>query len=937
MAQLDLHIYIGDEQITGGTAVGTQSSFPDVAYPAVLGSRSFGHGLRMEELHRIEPSDATGATGGTYDPYWDGTTFAHTSTGTPTTTTIAQTGTTWGTNEFAGRLVTITSGAQNGLQRRIASNTGTTLTFAALPGAPTVGDTFRIEGGFVKFYHAPTTSTSGIPLVADQTLAKGDNWFSSIKCVTPMAMLMRRLAAQYGYTGNGFRVIKDAITASTSTWAYGSSGGDHLDTQIAAAIDVESAAGNTLKVKSIVLDAVTRDLFAANLFFESDLQRTIDSLRDRMQVRGIADAATTATATASTTSSLTVASATWTTDQWKGRTVRIDAGAMAGQLRLVASNTSTVLTFYDNTSTGQNYGPLASAPGNVAFSILASPLIVLAMPAIGIATSVSVVLAPAARQKIQAAVDRNTGVRTFDWQNVGTLATADEIGGGLYVGAVASDRFYDVPSQLAAGAAIHNAISAFYTALPSTAPGAAIACVFINGTSQMVTSSLAASAIALSGQRSLQGEDPSTVTPLVWIWNNSTETVQPLDVLTNASTFGSVLPGWAGPETTMGRALVRDEFTTGVVVFKYAKAGVALTSDAGSALAAGYVEPGGGAWDSIEVQFAKFKAAVMRDLNRSVDVIAIVNDLSENDLTQVAAFQTKAPLHIDRQRALCQTRVNDDVIPVFWMQPPPPAVDVTGGSSLGDPEARRTVRTWIKDTLPTLRDNVHVLQNDGPRRYELQRTDSIHYALEATLNIGEDFAELILEAFNTVEGETNEGSSETAALTVEDGSGLTSANSYCSVAFATTFHEQYGNPAGWTGATEAAQENALREATRALDALYGVRWCGERGTSEQALDWPRRYVVDRAGNLIDSDEIPTALQRATAAMALQHLAGESLLPQVQTNQDIRSETLASASGASHAVVYAGIKSASARFPLVERMLVGAGLIEGAGGWGHSTA
>ncbi|MFY9342218.1 MAG: DnaT-like ssDNA-binding protein [Planctomycetota bacterium] len=918
MAQLDLFIYVGDEQVTGG-----DTTFPRTDYPnLVLLGRAMGHATRMEEFGRAEPSDATGIAGGTYDPYWDGTTFAFTSTGTPTATTIDRSGQTWGTNEFAGRLVTITSGAQNGLQRRISSNTATQLTFATLPGAPEVGATFRIEGGFVKFYHAPTVSLAGtvaMPFLADQTKALGDNWFG-LPQVTPMAMLMRKLVAQYGYTGTGFRVIKDAIPGTTSSWIKGSGSGDHLDAQIAAAIDVEAAAGNTLKLKGFVLDAVTTDLFGINLYYESDLQRTIDSIRDRANVRSIFDAPTTAVATASTTTSLTVSTATWTTNQWKGRTVRIDAGAMSGQLRLVESNTATVITFHNNTPVG-NYGPLASAPGNVAFSILASPLILIASPKMGVATSIATTLAPAARVANANTVARNTGVRIFDWGTFAELATAAETVQPF--NSVASDRYYDVPSYITAGIALHNAISSYYAVLPSTAPGAAIPCVVLIGTSQMVTSTMTAQAIAMSAQYSLLGADPSTTTPYVWIWNKTAGVVQPMDVVTNCATFGTVLANNAGPEVTLARALVRDEFTNGVVVFKFARSGIALTAEAGSPNVAGYFEPGG-YWEEFAVEFAKFKVSVMQVLGRSVDVIALVNDLSENDLTQLTAFKAKVPTHIDRVRTLCQTRVNDDVIPVFWMQPPPPAVDVTGGSTLGDPTQRRDVRTWIKDTLPTLRDDIYVLQNDGPRRYELQRTDNVHYAVEATLNIGEDFAELILEAFeDDDEGETTEGPSETAAFVVEDGSGLTSANSLVTVAFVRQYHTEQGDPSEIKNATDKQVRDWARQATTYLGNVYGRRWRGVIAKTTQALDWPRYDVEDAdTGVAYLSTSLPAKLQRACAKVVLRLARGTVLQPDLSPGDGAVSASSFTVGPISFNDSFQGSRSTQPSFPEIERELRG---------------
>ena len=123
------------------------------------------------------------------------------------------------------------------------------------------------------------------------------------------------------------------------------------------------------------------------------------------------------------------------------------------------------------------------------------------------------------------------------------------------------------------------------------------------------------------------------------------------------------------------------------------------------------------------------------------------------------------------------------------------------------------MRTWIAEELPELRPAIGVILNEGRRRYELQRADSIHYGGEAALNIGEDYAAKILELFSTEGGSTSGTSSAgAAAFIVETGSGATDANSYATVAFADDYHRSYGDPVAWRGATTDAKENALREA-----------------------------------------------------------------------------------------------------------------------------
>ncbi|MFN9843789.1 MAG: DnaT-like ssDNA-binding protein [Pseudomonadota bacterium] len=170
---------------------------------------------------------------------------------------------------------------------------------------------------------------------------------------------------------------------------------------------------------------------------------------------------------------------------------------------------------------------------------------------------------------------------------------------------------------------------------------------------------------------------------------------------------------------------------------------------------------------------------------------------------------------------------------------------------------------------------------------------------------------------------------------VETGTGSSTANSYCSVATADAYHDNYGNPATWTGASTATKEAALRQATRALDLRYGDLWSGFRKTAAQALDWPREYASDSTGETVSDDSVPLRVQQAAALMALYHVQGETLLPATSTGGDIKSESLSSASGASKSVVYIGGKTVATSFPMVDNLLATGGLITGGtgGGWG----
>ncbi len=95
------------------------------------------------------------------------------------------------------------------------------------------------------------------------------------------------------------------------------------------------------------------------------------------------------------------------------------------------------------------------------------------------------------------------------------------------------------------------------------------------------------------------------------------------------------------------------------------------------------------------------------------------------------------------------------------------------------------------------------------------------------------------------------------SIIVEDGTGLATAESYISVADASTYFTARGNTT-WDaldeGEATAAREAALRLATDYMTAVYRDRWEGVRYTEGQALCWPRSGVV-RDSWSVDIDEI----------------------------------------------------------------------------------
>lgn len=108
-------------------------------------------------------------------------------------------------------------------------------------------------------------------------------------------------------------------------------------------------------------------------------------------------------------------------------------------------------------------------------------------------------------------------------------------------------------------------------------------------------------------------------------------------------------------------------------------------------------------------------------------------------------------------------------------------------------------------------------------------------------------------------------------LITEDGNGLTTAESYITVADADARHTALGNTA-WTG-TDAVKEAALRRATAFMEQRYRSRWKGTRMSRDQALSWPR-YGATVDGWDVSSIIVPADVANACADLALRALSDD---------------------------------------------------------------
>lgn len=118
------------------------------------------------------------------------------------------------------------------------------------------------------------------------------------------------------------------------------------------------------------------------------------------------------------------------------------------------------------------------------------------------------------------------------------------------------------------------------------------------------------------------------------------------------------------------------------------------------------------------------------------------------------------------------------------------------------------------------------------------------------------------------------------SLIIEDGTGLSTAESYISVADADTHHNKLGNTS-WGLLTTEVKEQLLRKATNYMVQTYRMRWAGVRKNDTQALDWPR-YLVPRLDteavfSYYDSDSVPGEVKVACAELAFK-ASSETLAP-----------------------------------------------------------
>jgi hypothetical protein len=168
------------------------------------------------------------------------------------------------------------------------------------------------------------------------------------------------------------------------------------------------------------------------------------------------------------------------------------------------------------------------------------------------------------------------------------------------------------------------------------------------------------------------------------------------------------------------------------------------------------------------------------------------------------------------------------------------------------------------------------------------------------------------------------------SIIVEDGTGVTGAESYVSTAFCDTYHANRNNT-GWAAiASTALKEGYLRQAEAYLRQTYRGKWKGVRVTALQALDWPRwgceitDVTLGQISYYVPYNVIPLELQYVQAELALFAVAGA-------LNPNLKQGIITKKVGPIE-IEYDPYSSQSPRYPIVDgymKIFIQAGMQGGA--------
>lgn len=112
-----------------------------------------------------------------------------------------------------------------------------------------------------------------------------------------------------------------------------------------------------------------------------------------------------------------------------------------------------------------------------------------------------------------------------------------------------------------------------------------------------------------------------------------------------------------------------------------------------------------------------------------------------------------------------------------------------------------------------------------------------------------------------------------ATLVVEDGTGLSDANTYIDLNTANTYLEDNPYVTVWTDSSDDIKTWALLTATRLIDTY--MSFIGSKTSTTQALEWPRTGGTNKCSNLeVANTFIPQSLRFAVVELAVDLLTSD---------------------------------------------------------------
>lgn len=136
-----------------------------------------------------------------------------------------------------------------------------------------------------------------------------------------------------------------------------------------------------------------------------------------------------------------------------------------------------------------------------------------------------------------------------------------------------------------------------------------------------------------------------------------------------------------------------------------------------------------------------------------------------------------------------------------------------------------------------------------------------------------------------------------SALILEDGTGISGADTYSVSADIDTYAGLSPIGASWLSLTQALKDDCARQAARYEDAVYAspARLTGRRQLPTQGLAWPRAYAFDRDSVPIDQNFIPPQWIVAQIELALRSALYGQLQPDLKRQAWTRREQVGSLS------------------------------------------